>query len=418
MKLLHAADLHIDSPLRGLERYPDAPTDLLRGATRRATENLVDLACAERVDAVLLAGDIYDGEWRDFETGLFFRRQLGRLQEAGIPVYLVSGNHDAASQISRTLTYPDNVFVFATHQAQTAPPNADAGFVVHGQGYARRDVTENLAVRYPEPVPGLFNVGLLHTALDGRHGHDPYAPCKDTELAALGYDYWALGHVHKRVEVSKDPHIVFPGNIQGRHIKEEGPKGCTLITVRPGRTDVVHRDLDVVRWAQIEVDASGAADLEEVCTAARAGINQARDEAEGRPVAARIVVSGRSAAHAELWRERERLEAELRVLAQDYGDVWLEKVRVTTSPPQLSGDPAAEGVGAGELIEGILRTAQELRADGDALRKAIEKSQLWHKIPKEVLGPEHLDMTVQQWQGQLLDEAADLLTALLDEGAA
>ncbi len=172
MKLLHAADLHIDSPLRGLERYEDAPTDLLRGATRRAVENLVALAREEQVDAVLLAGDIYDGDWKDFETGLFFRRQLGRLRDAGIPVYLVSGNHDADNKISKTLTYPENVFVFATHEAQTAPPDFDAGFAVHGQGYPKWNTTENLAKNYPAPIPGLFNIGLLHTALTGRDGHD------------------------------------------------------------------------------------------------------------------------------------------------------------------------------------------------------------------------------------------------------
>lgn len=417
MKLLHAADLHIDSPLRGLERYPDAPAELLRGATRRATENLVALARAERVEAVLLAGDVFDGDWRDFETALFFRRQLAALEEAGIPVYLVSGNHDAASQISRTLTYPGNVTVFDTLRPQTAAPRADAGFVVHGQGYARRDVTENLAVGYPAAIPGLFNVGLLHTALTGREGHDRYAPCTEQELAALGYDYWALGHVHTREEVSDRPHIVFPGNIQGRHAKEDGPKGCTLITVLPGRTELEHRDLDVVRWSQVRVDASEAADLDEVCALARTELDRARAEA-GKPLAARIVVTGRSRAHAELWRERERLGAELRALAQDYDDVWLEKVRAATSPPQLDTNPAEDGAGAGELVGGILRTAKELRADEDTLRKAIERSELWGRLPPEVRGRDRLDIADAAWCGQLLDEAAQLLTALLEEGAA
>jgi DNA repair exonuclease SbcCD nuclease subunit len=417
MKLLHAADLHIDSPLRGLERYPDAPADLLRGATRRATENLVALARAERVDAVLLAGDVFDGDWRDFETALFFRRQLAALEEAAIPVYLVSGNHDAASRITRTLSYPPNVTVFDTLRPHSAPPRADAGFVVHGQGYPRRDVTENLAVGYPAAIPGLFNIGLLHTALTGREGHDRYAPCTEQELAALGYDYWALGHVHTREEVSARPHIVFPGNIQGRHAKEDGPKGATLVTVLPGRTELEHRDLDVVRWARIEVDASGAADLDEVCALARTGIDRARSEA-GKPLAARIVVVGRSEAHAELWRERERFGAELRALAQDYADVWLEKVRAATSPPQSAADPAQEGAGAGELVKGILRTARELRADEDALRKAIEKSDLWGKLPPEARGRDRLDLADASWCGQLLDEAADLLTALLEERAA
>jgi len=417
MKFLHAADLHIDSPLRGLERHEDAPTGLLRGATRRAMENLVALARDERVDAVLLAGDIYDGDWKDFETALFFRKQLDRLHEAGIPVYLVSGNHDAASRISRTLSYPENVFVFGTHAPETAPPDFENGFAVHGQGYARRDVTENLAVGYPAAVPGVFNIGLLHTALNGRDGHDPYAPCSEQELAALGYDYWALGHVHQREVVSAEPHIVFPGNIQGRHVKEPGRKGCTLVTVRPGHTDIEHRDLDVVRWAQVEVEADAAEDLEDVCRLAQSALEQARNDAAGRPLAARITVTGRSQAHAELWRERERLGAEVRALAQAFGDVWVEKVRPATAPPQLSTDPSTEGGGTGELVGGILRTARELRADEDVLREAIKGSELWNKLPPEARGRERLDIADPLWCGQLLDEAAALLTAMLEEGA-
>jgi exonuclease SbcD len=279
-------------------------------------------------------------------------------------------------------------------------------------------VTDNLARNYPAAIPGLFNVGLLHTALTGRDGHEKYAPCTEQELAALGYDYWALGHVHKREEVSKEPYIVFPGNIQGRHAKETGPKGCALITVRPGKTEVDYPALDVVRWAQIEVDASDVASLDEVCTLAQVEIDRAEAAAGDRLLAARIVVGGRSEAHAELWRDRERLGAELRGLAQGYDKVWLEKVRVTTSPPQLSGDPTVEGAGAGELVKGILHTARELRADGEALRKAIERSSVWSKLPAEARGRDRLDIADPQWCGQLLDEAADLLTALLEEGAA
>lgn len=418
MKLLHAADLHIDSPLRGLERYPDAPADLLQGATRRAMENLVELAGAERVDAVLLAGDIFDGDWKDFETALFFRGQLGRLNEAGIPVYVVSGNHDAASKISRTLTYPENVFVFGTHEAESAPPNEDAGFVVHGQGYARQATVENLAVHYPAALPGYFNIGLLHTALNGREGHDPYAPCTEQELAALGYDYWALGHVHTREVVSTRPFIVFPGNIQGRHVKETGPKGATLVSVRMGQTEIEHRDLDVVRWAHLEVDASGARDIDEACGLARLEMERARNEVGGRPLAARVSFVGRSDAHAELWRKRDQLAAELRALAQDYGDVWLEKVRPATSSPLQSADTASTRAAAGELVDGILHTARDLRADEDALRRAIEKSELWNKLPAEARGRDRLDIAEPEWCGRLLDEAAELLTAMLEEGSA
>ncbi|MBS2963569.1 DNA repair exonuclease [Actinocrinis puniceicyclus] len=413
VKLLHAADLHIDSPLRGLERYPDAPVAAIRTATRRAMENLVQLALAEAVDAVLLAGDIYDGDWRGYDTGLFFQRQLGLLAEAQIPVYLVSGNHDAESQISRNLTLPRNVHQFTTHQAEYAV-DEKAGIAVHGQGYASRAVTDNLAAQYPRALPGLFNIGLLHTALDGRReGHAPYAPCSVEQLAALGYGYWALGHIHKREVVSDQPHIVFSGNIQGRHAREAGPKGCTLVTVESGTVSVEERHLDVVRWAHLQVDASSANDLDDACELVRRQLTEERDRADGRLLAARVSVVGRSAAHTEVWRDHERLTHEVRTIAFDLSDVWVEKVRPSTRPPI---EDAAAGVEDGaELIDGLMRTARELGADADALRALIEKDPLWSKLPREAREENHIGSGDPQWRERLLEEASDLLVSMLQE---
>jgi exonuclease SbcD len=412
VKLLHAADLHIDSPLRGLEKYQDAPADTIRAATRRAMENLVAVALDEQVDAVLLAGDIYDGDWRNYDTGLFFQRQLGALAEADIPVYLVSGNHDADSQISKNLTLPRNVHQFATHRAESVP-NENLGLVVHGQGYVRRDVTENLAADYPRALPGLFNVGLLHTALTGREGHANYAPCTVNQLASRDYGYWALGHVHTREVVATEPHIVFPGNIQGRHARETGSKGCTLVTVEMGRVSVEHRELDVVRWAHVQVDASSADDLDDVCELARDQLALARDQAAGRLLAARVSMTGRSAAHAELWRNRERLTHELRGIAFDLGEVWVEKVRPATQPPDSSGGSGLAD--SAEVIDGLLRTAKELGADPDAVRRLVEKDPLWGKLPHEARGEDRINPNDPRWCEDLLAEASDLLVAMLEE---
>lgn len=415
MKLLHAADLHLDSPLRGLERYQDAPVDTIRAATRRAMENLVATALDETVDAVLLAGDVYDGEWRDYDTGLFFQRQLTELGRAGIPVYFVSGNHDADSQISRNLTLPPNVHVFSTHRPETVRDER-LGLAVHGQGYVRRDVTDNLAADYPAADAGLFNVGLLHTALTGREGHANYAPCTVDQLASRGYGYWALGHVHTREVVATDPNIVFPGNIQGRHARETGPKGCTLVTVDPGRVTLEHRDLDVVRWAHVQLDATGAADLDEVCALARDGLAEAGAQAGGRLLAARVSVTGRSDAHAQLWRERDRLTHEVRGIAADLDQVWVEKVRPATLDPEQGGDGPGSDDGA-DVVAGLLRTAKELGADPDAVRALIERDPLWSKLPQEARGEDRVDQADPHWCAQLLGEAADLLAAMLGERA-
>jgi len=175
-KFIAAADIHIDSPLQGLSRYEGAPLDVLRGAAREAFTNLVSLAIEEKVAFVLLSGDLYDGEWKDYHTGLFLSQQLSRLREAEIKVCIIYGNHDAESRITKSLRLPDNVRVLSTKSPVTVSLE-EVGVAIHGQGFAKRDVTENLAEQYPEAIKGLFNIGMLHTALSGAEGHEPYAPC-------------------------------------------------------------------------------------------------------------------------------------------------------------------------------------------------------------------------------------------------
>jgi DNA repair exonuclease SbcCD nuclease subunit len=416
MKLLHAADLHIDSPLRGLSAYEGAPAEDIRVAARRAVTNLVDLARAEGVDMVLLAGDVFDGDWQDYNTGLFYAHQLRRLADAGIRVVVVAGNHDAESRITRELTLPDTV-----HRLPTEAPGtlefADLGLAVHGQGFERRAVTENLARAYPPPRAGAFNVGLLHTSLTGRHGHDPYAPCSPADLRARGYDYWALGHVHTREVVADgDPWIVFPGNIQGRHARETGPKGATLITVDDLRvTGVEHRVLDVVRWAHVQVDGRALADLEDAWRAVSDALGAARADSPGRLVAARVTITGPSDAHEALWRDRDRLTAEARLAARDHDGVWLEKVRLATSHPATPDGPAD----LPGIVDDLRRTAALLRAEPDAIARLVEQlpvvRQLDHEIARELERESGRDA---EWHTRVFDEAVELLAALVDDGDA
>ena len=421
MKLLHAADLHIDSPLRGLSAYEGAPAAEMRQATRRACENLVLLALSEQVDAVLLAGDSYDGKWPDFSTGLFFANQMGRLRDAGIPVYLVSGNHDAENRMTSSLPLPGNVHCLATDRPETICDD-DLGLAVHGQGFSRHDLTDNLAASYPAAVPDYFNVGLLHTALTSGYaeGHQPYAPCSVEQLAAKGYDYWALGHVHQRCVVSEDPWIVYPGNTQGRHAKETGPKGCTLVTVEDGRVaSAVHHDLDVARWSHLELDVSSAADLDEVCGLAREAMELAGQQAENRLLAVRVSLTGHSPAHTELGRSGPQLRAQLRAAANDIGGLWLEKVRPATRPP---GDPATSGRANSDETLGTLadlrRAAAHLRADPAELLRTAETFPLLRSrvLPDDVRGAGQIDLPDEGWLGEIFDQAMDLLTALAGGG--
>ena len=209
MRFIHASDLHIDSPLRGLDRYDGAPIERLRTATRGALEGLVDMAIGERVDFVLLSGDIYDRDWQDFHTGLFFREQTVRLGRAGIRVFIVQGNHDAQGVISRQLMLPAHVTVFSSRAAHTVRID-ELSVAIHGRSFPERAVNEDFVPSYPAPIPGFFNIGMLHTSLTGRTGHDTYAPTDLATLVSKGYDYWALGHVHAREVVSEQPRLFSP----------------------------------------------------------------------------------------------------------------------------------------------------------------------------------------------------------------
>jgi DNA repair exonuclease SbcCD nuclease subunit len=333
VRIVHAADLHIDSPLVGLERYDGAPVQSIRSATRRAFVNLIDLCLREEAALLLLAGDLFDDDWRDYSTGLFFVSELQRLAARGTRVVMVRGNHDAASHVTRHLSLPGHVTELSSKHAETVRLD-DIGVAVHGKSYAERAESTNLSLLYPDPVPGYFNIGLLHTSVSGRPGHEPYAPCNVSDLVARGYDYWALGHVHQREVLCENPWIVFPGNLQGRHLRETGPKGATLVHVEGGFVERVEaRDLSVVRFADVEVPAALDDDPETVIEAVARAVARAVDEAEGRALVLRAVVSGVTRAHAAFQLDRERWDSEIRARAAEHSDVWLAQVAFRTAPP-------------------------------------------------------------------------------------
>lgn len=330
-RFLHTADLHLDSPLRGLEADPSAPVELIRSATRKALGRLVDLAIAEHVDFVVIAGDIYDGDWPDFGTGLFFANQMRRLTSNQIPVFAIRGNHDAANRMTRDLRMP-HVTMFDHAHAHTYQLE-QIGVAIHGQSFADRVVANDLSRNYPRPIDGWFNIGLLHTSAEGYAAHARYAPCDLHRLKAHGYDYWALGHVHERQELAVDPWIVFPGNLQGRHMGETGAKGASLVTVSNRRVSVQHRVLDVLRWAHIEVDLDNARDEAEAMIRVQQHLEAALHAADPNPLAVRVTLTGTTRAHVALSGDglRDKVLNEANGLTGEHR-LWLEAIKLRTRP--------------------------------------------------------------------------------------
>lgn len=336
-RFLHAADLHLDSPLTGLARRGEAGRAFL-DASRRALENLVAAAIAEQVAFVLIAGDIYDGDWRDYATGHFFARQMGVLARAGIRVFTIRGNHDAESVVTRSLDLPSNVYALSVRSVETVRLD-EFGVVLHGRGFASRHVPDAITRDYPDAVPGRFNIGLLHTSLTGREGHATYAPCTVEDLARTGYDYWALGHVHEREEiVAGGTTLVFPGIVQGRHARETGPKGATLVTVTDGRiAEIKPLMLDVARFDHRTIDLTGVDDPAGITARAHEAARLALRAAEGRPVALRLTFSGETPLHASLGARLPQISEDIRARAYEEGaELLVEKLRDRTTGPRAA----------------------------------------------------------------------------------
>ena len=387
MKFIHTADLHLDSPLRGLSLYADAPAERLRTATRDAFHNLVTQAIDEQVDFMVIAGDVYDGDWKDFNTGLFFIRQMGRLRNSGIPVYLLYGNHDADSEMTRGLELPDNVHVFSSRKAETFRIESRK-VALHGRSFKVAATTDNLLPGYPEPVAGWLNIGVLHTALEGNAEHARYAPCSVAELKAKGYQYWALGHVHEHWVQRGDVTIAYPGNLQGRHIRELGARGALLVTAEDGEiTEVERLEVDVLRWHTLDIDVSAAADLRSAVRMVGQAMEQLLESTPADlPLAVRVVFKGCSAVHEELIVDEGQLRHEViaQAVALDADRIWVEKVRVATQALGTA-DPSSDDdiQGAMAELESLALSAQD---DPDFVRSLQADWQaLLEKLPHDVL---------------------------------
>ena len=343
MKFLHAADIHLDSALSGLRRAGAIPAHVTRDCTRRALANVIDLAIAEDVAFVLIAGDLYDADWKDFSTGLHFAGEMRRL---GRPCFVVRGNHDADSVITRNLEPPPNVRVFSALKAETATLS-ELGVAIHGRSFPHRKVPGDLLPSYPAPVAGLLNIGVLHTSAEDPGEHATYAPCTVEALAAKGYDYWALGHIHQCRVLHERPFVVFPGNIQGRHPNETGAKGVMLVEARDGRIvgQPEFRATDVLRWAQVAVDAAGADSMADLAARIRLGLGAAQQSAEGRPLIVRLTLTGATDRHAALLADPDALDAECRnAAAAISGDLHIERVQLQTRMPAARAAAELEAV--------------------------------------------------------------------------
>jgi DNA repair exonuclease SbcCD nuclease subunit len=378
MKFVHAADLHLDSPLQSLSRHEPRQVERMRRAGREAFERLIDLCIDQEAAFLVIAGDLYDHDCPNMQIAVFLRRELRRLEEKGTRCLIIKGNHDAGNKITSALALPANTRVLGDRKPETVLfDDLPVRVAVHGQSFKPGPVADNLAASYPAPLRGCYNIGLLHTSLAGAGGdHDPYAPCTLEELTSRGYDYWALGHIHRRTVHSQDPYVVFPGNLQGRHAKESGEKGCFVVDVDDaGRTvSAKFVALDVVRWHQAEVDLKGCHSEIELVDGLRDALQQAHLQSDGRTAAVRISLNGHTPLHALIESRPHRLRQTALELADEIGgdDMWIEKIINNTTASAAKGEAGTGDETHHDLIGIMQEIAGNAAQIGPLLTKELD----------------------------------------------
>lgn len=318
-RFIHAADLHLDSPFAGMSGVPDKLRQHLQQSTFAALKHLVELAIAEQADFIVVSGDVYDASDSSLRAQLRLREAWDLLGAHGIPVYVIHGNHDPLNAGRLRLAHPEHVMVFGSAVESVVAQRRSDGqpvAVISGISYPTSAVRENTSLQFRrDPSSELYHIGLLHANVDGQEGHDAYSPCSLRDLQQSGYDYWALGHIHKRQILHEAPWIVYPGNLQGRSMKETGAKGCYVVDVNQyGRAELSFRALDHVRWLEAELSITGLSSEEQLRDQAEEKLDELREQSEGRLQIVRFVLTGRGPLHAMLQTgsEGEELIQELR----------------------------------------------------------------------------------------------------------
>jgi DNA repair protein SbcD/Mre11 len=275
---LHTADLHLDSPMVGLSHLPDNIYNRLLNSTFTALKTLVDISIERKVDFLIIAGDVYDGEDRSIRAQVRFRQEMERLSAQGIFVYLTHGNHDHLSGTWTNITLPENVIVYGEEVEIKVFRKADITTHLYGFSYPKRQVLERMIEQYEKIDEADFHIGILHGNEGGNSAHDNYAPFQVTDLIAKQFDYWALGHIHKNKLICENPPILYPGNIQGRHHKEQGPKGCYIVSLTDKDYQLEWINTADVEWNTLEIDAISCTTFQEVYLLCLERMNQVRSE--------------------------------------------------------------------------------------------------------------------------------------------
>lgn len=374
IKILHTADVHLDSPLKSLALRSEALRESIQSATRSAFLRIIDAAIDEGVGALLIAGDLFDGSQRSAKTAAFLAGQCERLKTAGIHVFYIKGNHDAENPITGEVALPDNVHTFDGRGGKVQLGDTDVW--IHGVSFAGRAAPDSLLGKFGEPVPGAVNIAMLHTSLGGAAGHDNYAPCSVSDMAAMGFDYWALGHVHKRQVHREAPWVVMPGIPQGRDIGEEGRRSATLITIDDGKIAIDEVPTSDVLFFRQSIDVTATENDDELPARIRSGLRSSAEKLlKDEKAILRLTLEGRTGRRWQILRDRDIWAERVSQIAEEFGCLWIEKLHFDL---EASTDPEVETSATVDLALLMKQIATE---DGFVTQATAEVEEVISQLP-------------------------------------
>jgi DNA repair protein SbcD/Mre11 len=416
LRFVHAADLHLDSPFQGLRH--NAPTDIaaaLHDATFVAYERVIDLCIREEAQALLVAGDVYDGADRSLRAQLRFLDGLKRLDQAGIHSFVCHGNHDPLDGWTARLGLPERCHQFGV-DVGAVPLGSGSPATVYGISYPRAEMREDLTPHFKRRPDDGFAIGLLHANVGGLAEHENYAPCTIDSLTSTGIDYWALGHVHTRMELRDSaPAIVYPGNTQGRHANEHGSRGVYVVDVDHNNLpSLTYEPVCSVRWEAVSIDIGGMDREQELLDALDDAANELLESADACAVVSRIRLTGRGDLHQFL--QREGSVDDLRDQLNDHMTrrtpfLWCERITAETAP-QFD---RAQRLQSEDFLADVLRMIDELHSHHEGLRDlAYAAIDPLYEVSRARTYLRHLKPDDGNLNRLLLDAESRILTELLD----
>ncbi|WP_066068330.1 metallophosphoesterase family protein [Neobacillus soli] len=400
ISFIHAADLHLDSPMVGLKHLPENIFTRVKESTFTALKKLTTAAIESQVDFVIFAGDLFDGEDRSLRAQSRFRTEMLRLAEKDIPVYVIHGNHDHLNGSWVHLDMPKNVHVFHS-EVEAKVLQTKNGEIVHlyGFSYPTRHVFSRKIDDYKKEEGADFHIGILHGNESAGTEHDNYAPFSVRDLQEKDFDYWALGHIHKRAVLSEAPPIIYPGNIQGRNKKETGGKGFYHVTLNDLDTKINFVETSDIVWEEAVVDAASVSSFNAILQLCHSTINDLRKEKSGT-----LVTLFLKNLQLEDYREKRNLDSELlEILLENEIDeesfVWIVNLIV---------------------IESKLFDKEQLKTEANFYAELFDTAADYEDIEDTIaplyqhhLGRKYLSHLPKMEQEELIEKAEKLLIELL-----